>query len=293
MDFNITELLNDTFWKNLIKGLTFLAISLPIILFVRKWLRSAISKNYGPHYGMLASKVAYYFLFSIVMVVFLTEMGFKLGPLLGAAGVLGVAIGFASQTSVSNIISGFFLIAEKPFEVGDVVNVGDVTGVVLSIDTLSVKLRMFDNRFVRIPNEMIIKQVVTNITRFPIRRVDIKVSFAYKEDIQRVKSILMDIADKNPLALQEPSPTINFDMYNSSSVDLNFLVWCAREDFIAVRNSLNETIKKRFDEESIEIPFPHMSIYAGELSKPISVQLSYASQEAQAHAIAQLSIKAP
>lgn len=273
MEFNFAEYFSETFIENAIKALLFVAISLPVAIMGRRWLRSMIGRKYGPHYGMLAGKVFYYLLVAVIVMVFLTELGFSLGPLLGAAGIVGIALGFASQTSVSNVISGFFLIAEKPFEVGDIITIDGNTGVVLSIDTLSVKLRLFDNRFVRIPNEMIIRNVVTNITKFPIRRVETKVSFAYKEDIRRVKDILFDIADKNPLALQEPKPIINFDGFGASSIDLMFNVWAAKEDFLALRNSLQEEIKKRFDQEGIEIPFPHTSIYAGEITKPIPVSV--------------------
>lgn len=272
-EFQLLDFISDETWARLTKVVILIAIALPVVLIARKYIRSFVTKKHGAHYGMLSGKVFYYTMMTILAVIIFTEMGYQLGPLLGAAGILGIAIGFASQTSVSNIISGFFLIAEKPFQVGDIINISGTTGVVLSIDTLSVKLRMFDNKFVRIPNEMIIKSVVTNITRFPIRRVEIKVSFAYKEDIQRVKDILIDIANKNAFALQEPVPMINFDAYGASSIDLMFNVWCAKEDFLQARNSLQEEIKSRFDKEGVEIPFPHTSIYAGEVSKPIPITL--------------------
>jgi len=269
----IWDYLDESFWKNLTKGFVFLVISIPVILYFRKLVRQSVTRKYGLHYGMLSGKVFYYTLMGIVLVVFLTEIGFSLGPLLGAAGIVGVALGFASQTSVSNVISGLFLIAEKPFEVGDVITVGDLTGAVLSIDTLSIKIRTFDNRYVRIPNEMILKQIVTNVTRFPIRRIDIVVGFAYKENVDRVRALLLDIAEKNNLALQEPQPMVNFNAFGNSSVELNFRVWAAKEDFITLRDQLHMTIKKRFDQEGIEIPFPHISLYAGEASKPFPITM--------------------
>ena len=113
----------------------------------------------------------------------LRELGFKLSVLLGAAGVLTVAVGFASQTSASNIISGLFLLGERPFSVGDVIRVGSTTGEVLSIDLLSAKLRTFENLFVRIPNETLIKSEVTNLSRLPVRRLDLKIGIAYKEEV--------------------------------------------------------------------------------------------------------------
>jgi len=273
IEFSIWDYLNEDFWNNFVRAGLFLVISIPVILYLRKILRRSVTHRYGPHYGMLSAKIFYYVLMGVVLMAFLTELGFSLGPLLGAAGIVGVALGFASQTSVSNVISGLFLIAEKPFEVGDVITVNDLTGVVLSIDTLSIKIRTFDNRFVRIPNEMIIKQVVVNITRFPIRRIDISVGIAYKEDVERVRKILFEIAAEHKLALQEPSPMVNISSFANSSVELFLRVWVGKDDFLVVRDELYLAIKQRFDREGIEIPFPHVSLYAGESTRPFPVSV--------------------
>jgi small-conductance mechanosensitive channel len=262
MDYGpLTDLISPDFLERLIIGLAFLTIALPLVYLIRSRIRTIVTKKHSEHYGMLAAKIVHYVLMVLVVVIFLTEMGLSLTPLLGAAGVLGVAIGFASQTSVSNIISGFFLIAERPFSVGDVIQVGTTTGVVLSIDTLSAKLRTFDNTFVRIPNEILIKSEVTNITRFPIRRVDVAISVAYGADLKTVRDILMQIAETNPLALQEPAPMVNFQQFGASSVDLKFLVWTNRENFVQLRNELNEEVKHQFDAAGVEIPFPQMVVH--------------------------------
>ncbi len=203
----------------------------------------------------------------------LNQIGFSLTPLLGAAGVVGVALGFASQTSVSNIISGLFILAEQPFKVNDIISVGDVTGQVLSLDLLSVKLRAFDNRFIRIPHETIVKSQVTNITRFPIRRVDVDVPIAYKEDVAAVKSILFDIVAKDARVLKQPEPVVFFKGFGNSSIDLLLLVWVETPEWYPVRNSLPEVIKARFDELGIEIPFPHVTLYPGSWEEPLPLSI--------------------
>lgn len=252
-----------------IRIVVIVAIVLPLLMVLRTTVRKLVSEHYSLHYGLLAGKIVFYIGFSILVVTLLHEMGFSLGPILGTAGIVGIAIGFASQTTVSNIISGFFLVAEKSFEVGDIISVNDTVGIVLSIDSLSVKIRMFDNRFMRIPNEMLLRSQVINITRFPIRRVEFKVSVAYKEDMGHIRKVLLDVADKNPVALQEPAPLLIFDGFGSSSIDFVFNVWCKREEFLDLRNTLYPDIKKRFDEEGIEIPFPHLSLYKGSVTEPI------------------------
>ena len=116
-------------------------------------LKRLFRESTSPHVTMLVQRAAYIFSFYLVLGLFiisgLHQLGFNFGVLLGAAGVLTIAVGFASQTSMSNLISGLFLIGERAFAIGDLIKVGDTVGEVLSIDLLSVKLRMFDNTYVR------------------------------------------------------------------------------------------------------------------------------------------------
>lgn len=268
------------FWRRLVRGedpgalfraLLLIFVGVPALLALARWLRAWVGEKYSPQQGMVAAKVLLYPGLLLIFVSVLHQLQFSLAPLLGAAGIVGIAVGFASQTSVSNVISGFFLIAEKPFEVDDVIQVGDTVGRVLSIDTLSVKLRTFDNRFVRIPNETIVKSQVTTITRFPIRRLDLNVGVAYKEDIGRVRALLLEVTRRDPLALMEPEPEIFFDAYGDSGLELRLAVWAKRENFLVLKNSLLESIKARFDQAGIEIPFPHRTLYAGAASDPFPV----------------------
>ncbi len=206
----------------------------------------------------------------------LMELGFDLSVLLGAAGILTVAIGFASQTSASNVISGLFLLGERPFAVGDVIRVNGTTGEVLSVDLLSVKLRTFENLFVRIPNETMIKSEVTNLHRFPLRRVDLMIGVAYKEDLRQVREVLLEVADQNPLCLEEPAPSVLFQGFADSSMNYQFRVWAKTENFLDLRNSISIEVKEAFDEHGIEIPFPHRTLYTGSETEPFPVRTAEA-----------------
>ncbi len=270
---DIQQIMNTQKFLIIVRIVLLIFIGLPFVFIVSRWIKRFSLKKFTQQQAMIFEKLVLYSGIVIIAISILNDFGFKLAHLLGAAGILGIAIGFASQTSVSNIISGLFLIGEKPFEIGDIITVGTTKGVVMSIDTLSIKLRTFDNKLVRIPNESIIKSEVTNITRFPIRRVDINLGVAYKEDLKRVKTILSDVAQNNPLCLMEPEPIIIFQGFGNSSVDIFFGVWAAKNDWLALKNSIMEDIKKRFDEEGIEIPFPHVSLYSGSASQAIPIKI--------------------
>jgi len=257
----------------LLKVGIWIIVGIPLVRLTVRWVKKITKEKISDQQSMVFQKLILYIGYVIITFSILNIFGFEISTLLGAAGVIGIAVGFASQTSVSNIISGWFLIVEKPFEINDVITVGATTGVVLSIDMLSIKLRTFDNKFVRIPNETIIKTEVTNVTRFPIRRVDINIGVAYKEDVDHVKTVLMDIAKDNPLCLNEPEPLIIFTGFGNSSLDFLYLVWAVKDDWLKLKNSIMEQIKIRFDEEEIEIPFPHVSLYKGSASEPFPVRI--------------------
>lgn len=209
--------------------------------------------------------------FSLFAIAALHQLGFKLSVLLGAAGIFSVALGFASQTSATNLVSGLFLLGERSFEVGDTIQVGTTVGEILSVDLLSVKLRTFDNRYVRLPNETLIKSELVNLSKFPIRRFDMLLGIAYRTDIALARAILLRVAEANPLCLEEPKPLIILQGFGASSIDLQFSVWAARGNYLEMKNTMQEQVKMAFDAEGIEIPFPQttLSIAPDTVSLPI------------------------
>jgi small-conductance mechanosensitive channel len=256
-----------------IRAALILVVGVPLVRLLGGALYRLVRTAMGEPGALVLRRAVYYGLTVVVVMTALRELGFNLGVLLGAAGVLSVAIGFASQTSASNLVSGIFLVAERPFSVGDVITVGTTTGEVLSIDLLSVKLRTFDNLFVRVPNEALIKSEIINLTRFPIRRLDLQIGVAYKEDIGRVRDTLIQVADQYPLCLDQPRPLTIFQGFGDSALNLQFSIWAKRENYLALRNAMPEKVKKAFDAAGIEIPFPHRSLYAGSMTDPFPVRI--------------------
>ncbi|WP_317930272.1 mechanosensitive ion channel family protein [Halioxenophilus sp. WMMB6] len=255
----------------ILKAMLILAAGWLLANFLRSLFRKTMESKISAHALAMYSRVIYYGVLIIFTVSTVDALGFDLSVLLGAAGILTVAIGFASQTSASNLISGLFLLGEKPFQIGDVLRIGNDTGEVISIDLLSVKLRTFDNLFVRIPNESLIKTTVVNLTRYPIRRIDLLVGVAYKEELARVKAVLLELANDELRVLEEPTPFCIVTGFGASSVDLQLSVWTQRELVRDVKSDMYERIKARFDAEQIEIPFPHLSLYAGSATGPFPV----------------------
>ena len=248
-----------------------LAIGILIGVLLQRLARRLMERPFGKSTAIITGKAVRNLVVALAVFSALSAVGIRLNGILAAAGVAGVAIGFASQTSLSNLISGVFLIGENAFRIGDVVTIGDTTGLVHNIGLLATQVRTFDNRLVRFPNELLVKQPIINVTRFPVRRLDLPVQAAYKEDPVRVMALLREIAVANPLCLDNPAPVVIFDGFGDSAMNFTLGIWFASADLLAVRGSILCAIKARFDREGIEIPFPHLSIYAGSETRPFPV----------------------
>ena len=246
-----------------------LFIAFPLLWVISRLLGKFSKGRFGDHLGTFFQKGIYYLGIVGILISVLVELGFNPAALLGAAGIVSVAVGFASQTSLSNIISGIFLYWEQPFTVGDIIKVGDTSGIVLSIDLMSVKLRQFDNHFVRIPNETMIKTQVTNVTKFPIRRIDIEVGTSYGSNVEQVMKVLRNVADQNPFSLDEPNPIVVFKGFGDSSLNFMLGAWCEKTQFLDLKNSLTRDVKMAFDREGIEIPFPQRVVHMRQSVEPL------------------------
>lgn len=250
--------------------IAYLVVQVFVLLINRVFLKHTSKQS-----KMLLTKGIVYtgVLIVLFIIINILELKGMFKTMLGAAGVLGIVLGIASQTSIGNIVSGLFLISEKPFELGDLLRVGDKVGYVYSIDLLSIKLKTLDNLLIRIPNQTIISTEVTNLTRFPIRRMDIELSVAYKENLKRVNEVLKEVAKNIPLCLDEPEPLVMSKSFGSSGIDILFGVWFEKSNYGKVRDALFQGITETFAKEGIEIPYPHVSLYTGEITKPFPMKI--------------------
>lgn len=275
----IAQVIGSIAWGKWLSAGFLLVLGIVLATFVARSVGRLVEARTTRHHQVMIRRVFFYLVFLLFAIAALREAGFSLEVVLGAAGILTVAIGFASQTSASNIISGLFLVMEKPFEIGDTIEVDATIGEVVAIDLLSVKLRTADNLYVRIPNETLIKTRVINRSRFPIRRIDLVLGIAYAEDVEKVQDLLLELAQQNTVCLEEPKPFVLVTGFGASSVDLQFSFWVPREEFLDGRGSMMIAVKKALDEHGIEIPFPHTSVYAGSHSEPFRVQLMAPEQQ--------------
>ncbi len=260
---NMFGVVNTDRFVELLSALLLCVIGFFIARFVSNTFINTVGARFNAHQALVWRRGIFYFIFLLFAITSLKEAGFQLSVFLGAAGILTVALGFASQTSASNLISGLFLIGEGSFEIGDTIQITlirghTIEGEVISIDLLSVKLLTQDNVYVRLPNEQLIRAPVLNLSKFPIRRIPITLAINFHEDIMKVRTVLLKVAQQHAQVLSDPKPAVTVTAFRESSIELLFAIWCKQENFLRVRDEMQERIRNGFVENHIEIPVPKM-----------------------------------
>lgn len=239
------------------------ALIIFIILYqlVKRFALRLAKKYVSPQKGNIIKHIIKYIFYVLVIFYFFNLFGIKLTAVLGAAGIAGAAIGFAAQTSVSNIISGFFVLGEQTFQIGDFITLGTISGNVHTINLLSIKIITPDNQLVRIPHETIIKENFINNTYFPVRRMAITVSVSHDTDLDNAVAALKKVPPLCENVIKDPNPLIYFDKFSGTGVDIVLAVWFNKADYFITRNQVFVALKKVFVQEGISIPFQQIVIH--------------------------------
>ena len=239
-----------------IKVLLIILVGFTALKLVIRFARRALQLHGTEHIRKLLLRALYYAGILIIIFLVLHALNFNIGALLGAAGIFTAAIGFAAQTSVSNIISGLFLLSESSFKIGDFIEVAGAAGTVDSIDLLSVKLCQSNGTFVRVPHATIIASNVVNNSYFNERRFDFKILVSHKENTRRVIEVLKSVIEHNQYTLKNKAPLLFGEEFNESTCKLQVGVWSEQKNFQALKDTILLEIQERFIKEQIAMPLP-------------------------------------
>jgi small conductance mechanosensitive channel len=209
---------------------------------------------------MIVSTAANLVMFLGILIA-LSQLGISLGPLLAGLGVLGFIIGFALQDTLGNFASGMMILLYRPYDVGDVIDAGGVSGKVEDMTLVYTIILTFDNQTMVVPNSKIWGDVIKNVTSQTIRRVDLVFGISYGDDIEKTERVLKEVVEAHELTLDDPAPTIKVHTLGDSSVDFIVRPWVKSPDYWNVYWDLTRAIKMRFDREGISIPFPQRDVH--------------------------------
>ena len=199
-------------------------------------------------------------------VVALSMLEVNVGPLLAAIGAVGFIMGFALQGTLSNFAAGIMILIYRPYDVGDLVDVGGILGKVDAMTIVSTTLRKPDNQKVVIPNNMIWGDIITNITGTSKRRVDLVFGIGYSDDIAKAQKILEDILANNESILKDPKPVVKVHELADSSVNFVVRPWVETDNYWDVYWDITRAVKERFDAEGVSIPFPQRDVHVHQLT---------------------------
>ncbi|MDD9177683.1 MULTISPECIES: mechanosensitive ion channel family protein [Aliivibrio] len=216
-----------------------------------------MSKLMQDFFVSMSSKLIYF----IGILIAFSKIGLDLAPVLTGFGVAGIIIGFALQDTLSNFASGMMLLIYRPFDVGDFVEAGGVSGKVSSMSLVNTTIKTFDNQIIILPNSKIWGDVIKNVTHERLRRVDMVFGIGYDDSIEHAEKILAEIVDAHPAALKKPEPNIRVHTLGASSVDFIVRPWVKTDDYWDVYWDITREVKLRFDKEGISIPFAQQDIH--------------------------------
>jgi small conductance mechanosensitive channel len=229
---------------------------------VRRGVRRVLEKGGAdPIIVGFVGSITYIALLAFVVVAALGQLGIQTTSFIAILGAAGLAVGLALQGSLANFAAGFLMIIFRPFKVGDFIEGAGVAGVVKEIQIFTTTLKTGDNKTIIIPNSKISGDNITNYSAEENRRVDMTVGVAYDADLSKVRDVLQDIISKDDRILSDPATQIAVAELADSSVNFVVRVWTKNADYWGVKFDMTETIKNRFDEAGIGIPFPQRDIH--------------------------------
>ncbi|WP_292518195.1 mechanosensitive ion channel family protein [Methanoculleus sp.] len=266
MAFNVTEVLEIPIGvgtitlENILYFAVILTIGVTVARIVSTNVRRALTERLPKNESELLAKLVYYIIILWAFVFALPQLNFDLSGLLVAGGVAGLVIGFASQSVVSNLISGLFLMFERPIKLGDSINVADVSGNVEDVRVLSTVVKTYDGIYVRIPNETVFTSNITNYVHNAARRFTYEIGIRYEDDADKAIRITREVIANHPFALKHPAPSVFVDNLGDNSVNLTVYIWAPARNWWDVRTDLLWKIKQALEANGIEKPFPQRTI---------------------------------
>jgi len=196
-----------------------------------------------------------------VVIAALSQLGIQTTSIVAVIGAAGLAVGLALQGSLSNFAAGFLMIMFRPFHVGDYIEGAGTIGTVESIHIFTTQIVTPDNKVIIVPNASLTSNNIVNWSRKKTRRVDMVFGIGYDDDIDKARRVLEAVLAEDDRVLKDPAPMILVGELGDSSVNLLFRPWVKTSDYWMFYWGMMETVKKRFDEAGINIPYPQRDVH--------------------------------
>lgn len=196
----------------------------------------------------------------IIALVVLRQLGVNMAPLLAGLGITGFILGFAFQETLGNLLAGVMIVLNAPFRIGDYIEVGSMAGTVKDMDMMGVTLATPDNKRVIMANKLIWGHAIVNFSYTERRRIDMPISIAPSSDVEKAKTLIVELLESYPEVLRDPPVFVGVREYSHSSIDLVVRPWAKPSDYWSVHFRFYQEILVKFKEAGIDLPVPQMKI---------------------------------
>ncbi len=252
-----------TIWGvKVLAALVILIIGRWVSGFVRRMIEKLMRKsNVDETLISFVGNLSYVALLAFVVLAALGQLGIQTTSFIAVLGAAGLAIGLALQGSLSNFAAGFLMIIFRPFKLGDLIEGGGAFGVVEDIQIFTTTLKTADNKVIIIPNAKLTGDNIINWSTKGTRRVDLVMGIGYDDDIDKARNIMKEVIEGDERILKDPAYTIAVSELADSSVNFVVRPWVNAADYWAVYFDLTEKIKKAFDAQGVNIPYPQRDVH--------------------------------
>jgi len=260
----------------LVKGLIYLSVLSLVSATVRRVLYRRVEQKttLGAQHSFVLARFAAIVVYTLGLMIGLESAGLNLNSLAILGGTLGIGVGFGLQPVVANWVAGLVLLVEAPFRIGDRIDVGDTSGVVVRVGGRSTWVRTYDNEVIVVPNSEFTTKRVTNWTVNDLKvRLRIEVDVDYSSDVERVKMLLVEIAGKHPKVLQDPAPETVLAELGDSALKFYLRFWTVIEahDNYNILSDLYCAVLHRFGKEGIVMPYPQQDVHVRSVDGPVMI----------------------
>jgi small-conductance mechanosensitive channel len=230
-------------------------------------IQRAVERRGGDvHAARTAEKFSAYLIYSVAFLLVLGALGVPLESIGAALGLIGLGLSFALRNLIENVISGMLILINKPFKIGDQVQVDGFEGTVEDIRMRASDVKTYDGRRLIVPNSVLYNNIVVNNTAYGRSRFEVVVGISFDSDVKRARQLAEEALQQSDAVEEDPEPTAMVKQLGESSVELRLWGWASsvNEEQLRAAGEVVEEVKQRFEEEGVEIPYPIRTVLPGD-----------------------------
>ena len=257
-----------------LQALAVVIATILLTLLMRRLLVRWATFHGSPHVGRTLGRFLSVVLVGIGLIYALDTVGVRIGPLVGALGIGGIALAFAAQDMLANLISGVMISIRRPIKHGEQIATGEYEGTVEDVNLRTVEIRTYDGNTVLVPNKDLLQNPIVNYTRTPYRRTELVIGVAYDTDLERARQVLLDACGTVGEIREQPPPEAWVFEFGDSSINIALRYWHPADiaSVWRMRSAVAIAAKRALDEAGMTIPFPQRTLWFGPGNTTLDVQ---------------------